>query len=166
MKFLWGLIALAVAVVAALAATYFAWPDASIAAEPDGLPTVHVPNLAGKVVRVSLHDANGKEIPVDLRNNVFRPATKIPAGAQLTAEAVIRRPGYVGWLRGKSQTVRVQVTAPTAQLTRRFLRTRGAVKVSFDRPVLQLSVDGKRIALARPTRTVSLGKRGTQGTAK
>src|SRR3954452_15145551 len=109
MKLLWGLGALAVAAVAVVAVAYFTWPSATISAEPDGLPTVSVPNLAGKVVSVSLHDAKGREIPVDLRDDVFRPAAKIPAGAQLTAEAVIRRPGYVGWLRGKTQTVSVEL---------------------------------------------------------
>src|SRR3954451_20090967 len=117
MKLIWGLAALAVAAVAAIAVAYFTWPTASISAEPDGLPTVNVPSLAGKVVRVSLHDAKGREIPVALRDDVFRPAAKIPAGARLPAEAVIRRPGYVGWLRGKTQTVRVELTAPTATLT-------------------------------------------------
>ena len=93
--------AVVVVIVAALAAVRFAWPSASISAEADGLPTVHVPALAGKVVRVSLHDARGNEIPVDLRDDVFRPAVPVVAGSRLIAEAVVRRPGYVGWLRGR-----------------------------------------------------------------
>ena len=119
----------AVVVVAALAAARFAWPSATISAEGDGLPTVHVPALAGKVVRVSLHDAQGKEIPVELRDDVFRPAVPVVAGSRLHAEAVVRRPGYIGWLRGRTQTVRVELTAPTAHLRERYLRTRSRVNV-------------------------------------
>jgi uncharacterized membrane protein len=65
---------------------------------------VHVPNLAGKVVDVSLHDAQGNDIPVELRDDVFHPAVPVVAGSRLTAEAVVRRPGYIGWLRGRTQT--------------------------------------------------------------
>jgi hypothetical protein len=159
------LLLLAIVIVAVLAAARFAWPSASISAEADGLPTVHVPKLAGKVVRVSLHDARGDDIPVDLRDDVFRPTVPIVAGSRLFAEAVVRRPGYVGWLRGRTQTVRVELVAPTAHIRERWPRTTGRVSVEFDRPVRALSVDGRTIHLAAPTRTVSLGRRPSPGTA-
>ena len=165
MKWLVVLGAVVVVIVAALAAARFAWPSASISAEADGLPTVHVPALAGKVVRVSLHDARGNEIPVELRDDVFRPAVPVVAGSRLIAEAVVRRPGYVSWLRGRTQTVRVELVAPTAHIRDRWLRTSGRVNVEFDRPVRALSVDGRTIHLAAPTRTVSLGHRASPGTA-
>ena len=165
MKWLVVLGAVVVVIVAALAAARFAWPSASISAEADGLPTVHVPALAGKVVRVSLHDARGNEIPVELRDDVFRPAVPVVAGSRLFAEAVVRRPSYVGWLRGRTQTVRVELVAPTAHIRERWLRVaNGApVEVRFDRPVRAVAVGGRPLHLATPTRTLSLGRRPATG---
>lgn len=165
MKFFWGLVVLVLVLAAGVAAVFFAWPSASIATGADGLPTVDVPRFAGEVVRVSLHDAHGREIRVGFDDGEFRPAEKIPAGSELVAEAVVRRPSWVSWLRGKTQTVRVELTAPTARIRERYLRTTGAVWIAFDRPVRLLSVDGKAVRLAHPTRSVSLGRRGPAGTA-
>jgi hypothetical protein len=166
----WALAAVAVVCVAALAFAFFAWPSGSLGTGASGLPQVRQPRWSGDLVSLSLHDAAGRAIPVDLRpDGTVRPRRAIPAGTRLEAEAVFRRPGWVGWIAGRKQTTRLELTAPTARLASRWLRVaRGAtVRVSFDRPVREVQVTGVRprrtIRLARPARTVALGRFGDAG---
>jgi L,D-transpeptidase-like protein/putative peptidoglycan binding protein len=162
----WAILAVVALVVAALGAAYFAWPGASIAVGADGLPQVSASRLAGSVVRVSLVDARGKTVPVDLRDGQFTPGTPIPAGTKLVAEAEIRRPSWIGWLRGHTQTVQLELTAPIAKIRSQWLRVPkgGPVTVSFDRPVRKVLAGGHTVRLPHPARTVSLGRLGAAGT--
>ena len=106
----------------------------------------------------------------DLRaDGTIRPSRPVPAGTRLEAEAIFRRPGWVGWIAGRTQRTRLELTAPTARLASRWLRVeRGApVQVDFDRPVREVQVTGvrprKTIHLTRPARSVALGRFGDAG---
>ena len=166
----WALAAVGVLCLGALAFAFFAWPSGGFRVDTNGLPQVQQPRFSGNLARLSLHDAAGNAIPVDLRpDGTLRPRRPVPAGTRLVAEATFRRPGWVGWIAGRKQTARLELTAPTAQLASRWLRVeRGApVRVSFDRPVREVQVTGirprKTIHLARPARTVALGRLGDAG---
>jgi hypothetical protein len=166
----WALMAVLVVCLGALAFAFFAWPSGGLRVDASGLPQVQQPRFSGDLVRVSLHDAAGTAIPVDLRRDgTLRARRPIPAGTRLVAEATFRRPGWIGWIAGSKQTTRLQLTAPTARLASRWLRVgRGApVRVSFDRPVREVQVTGirprKTIHLSRPARTVALGRLGDAG---
>ncbi len=162
----WVAGALVAVVAAVIGVAYFAWPSVSFRVEADGLPVVHVPGLGGRVVRVSLADEDGTAVPATLQDGVLRPGRGIVAGTHLVAEAVVRRPAWVGWLVGHTQTVRAEITAPTAQLRSRWLRVKAGapVRVSFDRPVRAVRAGGKTVPLAHPARVVALGKLGAAGT--
>jgi hypothetical protein len=166
----WALLGVVAVCLAALAFAYFSWPSGGLRLDPDGLAQVEQPRFSGDLVGLSLRDAGGTAIPLVLRpDGTFRPARPIPAGTHLVAEAVFRRPGWVGWIAGRRQTARLELTAPTAQLASRWLRVkRGApVRVSFDRPVREVALTGlhrgKTIRLSRPARTVALGRLGDAG---
>jgi hypothetical protein len=167
----WALAAVGVLCLGALAFAFFAWPSGGLGVDADGLPQIQQPRFSGDLVRLSLHDAAGKAIPVDLRpDGTLRPTRPVPAGTRLVAEATFRRPAWVGWIAGRTQTARVELAAPTARLASRWLRVeRGApVRVSFDRPVREVQVTGvhprRTIHLARPARSVALGRFGDAGT--
>jgi peptidoglycan hydrolase-like protein with peptidoglycan-binding domain len=166
----WTLAAVVVLCLGALAFAHFAWPSGGLRVDANGLPQVQQPHFSGDLVRLSLHDAAGRTIPVDLRRDgTLRPTRPVPAGTRLVAEVTFHRPGWVGWIAGRKQTAQLELTAPTAQLASRWLRVeRGApVRVSFDRPVREVQVTGirprKTIRLARPARTVALGRLGDAG---
>jgi hypothetical protein len=166
----WALLAVGVLCVGGLAAAYFAWPSGSLGIDDEGLPQVHQPRFAGDLVGLTLREPGGRPIPVRLESDgTVRPTRRIPAGTHLVAEAVFRRPGWSAWIAGRTETARLQLTAPTAGLTSRWLRVaRGApVLLRFDRPVREVAVTGIRrpttIRLARPARTVALGRLGAAG---
>jgi peptidoglycan hydrolase-like protein with peptidoglycan-binding domain len=90
----------------------------------------------------------------------------------MRVDVVFTRPGWVGWLAGSTQHLRLWVTAPRAHVQERWLRVKpGApVEVSFDRPVSQFVVTGAgRPALREQvprSRTVSLGRLAAAGSIR
>jgi peptidoglycan hydrolase-like protein with peptidoglycan-binding domain len=166
----WVILAAVAVLGAAAVAVVVAWPSASIGVDDAGLPQVRTPRLSGTLEQVTLHSADGTPVPaVMARDGTLRPTRPVVAGTALVAEAVVRRPGWIGWLAGHTQTSRLLVVAPTANLGARWLRVEpGApVRVTFDRPVRAIRVTTghrpKLVRLPRPTRTVSLGKLGVAG---
>jgi hypothetical protein len=166
----WALGAAAALVVAGLGAVRFAWPDGTLRADVAGLPQVHRASLAGGLERVSLSTANGTAIPVVLRpDGTLSPKRPIAPGTQLVAEAVFRRPGWIGWLAGSTQSARLTLTAPSARPRSRWLRVAlGApVRVVFDSAVSEVELTGAGPArILRPahaSRTVALGRLGDAG---
>ena len=169
----WLLAALAVlaAAAAALAFAYFAWPRGTVGFTAGGLPQVHAPGFGADLERVSVRTAAGKGVAVRRgRQGVLRPVRPVVPGTRLVVEAVFRRPGWVGWVAGRTQTVRVVVTAPRARPVGRWLRVASGapVRVRFDRPVRRVEVTGhgapRVLHLRRPSRAVSLGRLGAAGT--
>src|SRR5262245_57465757 len=168
----WVVLAAIAALGAAAVAVVVAWPSASIGIDDAGLPQVRTPRLAGTLEQVTLHGAEGEPIPAVMApNGTLKPTHPVVAGTALVAEAVVRRPGWIGWPAGHTQTARLLVVAPTANLGARWLRVEpGApVQVTFDRPVRALRVTtgnrAKLVRLPQPTRTVTLGELGAAGSA-
>jgi hypothetical protein len=157
-------------VLAALAFAFFAWPSAAIVVSDTGLPEVRSPSFGGRLERVSVRDGSGTAIPVRVQTNgILWPTHAVVPGTRLFVEAVFRRPSWVGWIAGRTETVRLELTAPRVRLERRWLRVRrgAAVRVSFDRPVRVVEVTGvgapRLHRLRHPARTVVLGRLGVAG---
>ena len=147
-----------------------ALPQGSLRIDAAGLPQVHAPRFSGRLVSVSVRTADGAPVPVEVgTDGTLRPTSRVVPGTRLVAEAVFRRSALVGWLVGHTKSVSLSVTAPSAAIEEQWLRVKpGApVRVSFDRPVLEVTVtqDGrsKALRLARATRTVSIGRYGEAG---
>jgi hypothetical protein len=166
----WALGGVALVLVAALAFVLFAWPSGGLHVNGVGLPQVQRARLAGGLVRVSLRAANGASIPVRLRHDgTLWPTRRVVPGTRLVAEAVFRRPGWIGWLAGRTQTARLELMAPSARVSERWPRVAAGapLRVSFDRAVREVVLTGVRPArtlhLPHPTRTVVLGRLGAAG---
>jgi L,D-transpeptidase catalytic domain len=166
----WALGAVAAVVVAALAVARFAWPGGSLRLDAAGLPQVHRPGLAGRLVGVSLRTTAGASIPVVLRRDgTLAPTHRIAPGTQLVAQAEFRRPGWIGWLVGGTQEARLTVAAPSAAPRSRWLRIAPGVpvRIAFDVPVRAVRVTGagapKLLRFATPRRAVVLGRLGEAG---
>ncbi len=98
-------------------------------------------------------------------------STSCPAGERITIQATIRRPGWISWLTGKNEQVKVSETTPVAKLASSFLtRKRGQpVTVDFDDAVAEAGFGGlganvaaKR--LAAPSTSLALNEQATAGT--
>jgi hypothetical protein len=157
-------------VAGALAFAHFAWPSGQVRLDSIGLARVSGPSFGGAGARISVRSATAAVIPVRLgRQGRLWPKRPVEPGTRLFVDVVFRRPSWVGWIAGGTQTVRLQLRAPRAQVTRRWLRLQAGapLRVSFDRPVrrLELTGDGppRTRVLPRAQRTVSMGRSARAG---
>jgi peptidoglycan hydrolase-like protein with peptidoglycan-binding domain len=166
----WALGALAGVVVAALAYAFFAWPRGALMLDSAGLALVQQPSFGDTGVHVSVRSAEGAVIPVVLRpDGRLWPTRRVEPGTRMLIEVVFNRPGWVGWVAGRRQRLRLELTAPSARLEQRWLRVKAGapVQVSFDRPVREVELTGaaapRVLLLPGPLRTVVLGRLGGAG---
>src|SRR5262249_26600153 len=121
----WVLGAVAALVLAVLAVARFAWPSATIGVADTGLPKVPSQSFGNRVESISVRDATGAAIPVRARaDGTLWPTHRVVAGTKLFVEAVVRRPSWVGWVAGHTQTLRLELTAPSVRIQNRWLRVR------------------------------------------
>jgi hypothetical protein len=133
-----SLVALVAAVAVGLGvAALVAWPHSDLAPDGDALARVTLPRLGGSVTAAEVHTAAGTKVPVVVRQGRLWPVGTLPAGERLRIALTVRRPGYAGWLVGRSETRRFTITTPTAHLRGRWLQVKAGtpVEVAFDQPV-------------------------------
>ncbi len=164
----WVVAVLVLLVAAALAFAFFSWPRGGLAADANGLARIVEPGFGGGNVRVSVHAADGTAVPVSLRSHgVLWPTRLVPPGTRMKVDVVFKRPGWVGWIAGRTQRLSLWVTAPRAEVAQRWqLVEKGTpLLVRFDRPVTEIATSGSpaRVRLPSPRRTVSLGRAAEAG---
>jgi hypothetical protein len=123
--------------VAALLAGAFAFSHASLATDGTALARVDLPLTGGTVTSVRAWGPRGRPIPVSLRNGRLSPRVELAPGERVTVQAIVRRPGWIGWLAGKQDTVRLDLRAPSATLSAPYLTLRSGepLRASFSAPV-------------------------------
>jgi lipoprotein-anchoring transpeptidase ErfK/SrfK len=166
----WAVGVLVLAVTAALAFAYFAWPRGGLVLDGNGLARIVEPGFGGGSVRVSVRAADGSVVRVVVRSQgIVWPARRVAPGTRMRVEVVFVRPGWAGWIAGRTQRLSLWVAAPRAQVEQRWLRVRAGtpVRVRFDRPVqeIELSTSARPQVrlLSRPARTIELGRVAAAG---
>jgi peptidoglycan hydrolase-like protein with peptidoglycan-binding domain len=109
-----------------------------LTADSQALASIKLPTGGGTVQRiVATGGRQHRVIPVGIRDGKIYPTTQVNGGEKITITATVKRPSWIGWLAGKSQTMKLTVRTPTAKLHSRFV-TRGsgkAVLISYQEPV-------------------------------
>ena len=146
-----GLVVGVAAVVALLA-----WPSVGVAASPSGLAGISLPGFSGHVERISVTGVHGKPVPIVLRGGTVWPRVRLAPGERVTVHVEISRPGWIGWLVGRSEERTLTVVTPAAHIRSALLSPkRGtAVRVSFDQPVSRVAIGGGRLQRLRSGRSV------------
>jgi L,D-transpeptidase catalytic domain len=157
------------ALLAAFAFAAFALSGAGIGADSSALATVNVQAFGGTVERVSATGPNGRPIPVSFHDDRLVPKRKLAPGTPVTVEAVVKRPGWIGWLAGGEHRERLTLRTPEARVEARWLTVpRGRTpRVSFDQPVSRVAFGQpgalSRRRLAQPRSSVALASGGAAG---
>jgi peptidoglycan hydrolase-like protein with peptidoglycan-binding domain len=166
---------LVVLCVLAAAGIIVATSSAKLTADPGALAKVDLPLGGGSLRSVVAttgvqNDEHYVRVLVKGDPTIY-PGVKIPAGEKLTVTAVVRRPGWISWLTGRSQTISRTVTVPATTLRDRFvtLTRSGVLRIRFSRDVRTITYGAspsaaRRHTLAHPQRTVTLPHNGTAGT--
>ena len=143
---------------AVAAAGVLAWPRAHVGTDAAALARISLPGYAGRVAAVEVRSADGKTVPVELRHGRVWPLRTLDSGERVTVDVAVRRPGWAGWLVGRSERRTFTVVTPRAHLLGHWLQVKeGApVTVTFDAPVSRISFGGPARSIA-PRTVVPVG---------
>lgn len=144
------------ALLVVVAAVLF-WSGATVSGDPAALARVGVQPLGGTLERARAFGPGGRSIPVAVRAGRVIPRLRLPPGELVLVEAVVRRPGWLGWAIGDTHRERVTLRTPVARVSERWLTVPpgAAVRVRFDRPVDSVAYD----QAGGPPRTAAGGER-------
>ncbi len=166
-----GLIVLVVLLVAG-GLVALASGSASLSPDSAALAKVAMPLGGGRIESVSVvAGQQGRQVPATVRGDAIWPTGKIRTGQRVHVVVVVKRPGWISWLTGGRELIRLTLVAPIATPRSTFV-TLGhgtPLRLAFDHPVAVLaygpSAGGLRgHALASPTDNVILPHSGTAGT--
>ncbi len=159
-----ALVAIVLLAAAGLAAVRFEWPAAAIESAPQALAAVKNAPVGEQVERVTVHDSQGRTIPVSLRAGEIWPKGKLASGEQLRVTATVRRASWVSWLLGGEKTVETTVTTPRTDVrtTLLHLAPGAPVELHFSEPasLLQLKLPGfqqQSMRFAKPRAVLRTG---------
>jgi hypothetical protein len=133
-----------VAVLALAVTAVLEWSGTTLARDRAALAHVEVGRFGGAIARLTAHDAEGRPIALRDTGGALTPVHRIAPGTKVTIEVLTRRPGWNGWLIGKTDTRRLTVVAPLAEVTSKWVTKPpgGAVPVTFSEPIARVSYAG------------------------
>ena len=146
--------------------------SASISADSTALAKVGMPLGGGTVESVSVRTGrHDRTVPAKLVNGkAVLPRHKVAADHRYDVTVVVRRPGWVSWLTGKSETLHKTVTTPASRVRSQFvtLGQGDSLLVHFTHPVRAVAYGAKgnltRHTLHGTRREITLPHTGTAGT--
>jgi peptidoglycan hydrolase-like protein with peptidoglycan-binding domain len=167
-----GGLLLAVVCVLAAAAVVVKSSKASLTGDPSALARIGMPIGGGTIEHVSVVRSRDQHpIPVKLRGDpVILPRATVAAGTRYQIQVVVRRPGYLSWLTGKTETLTRTVRTPASVLRSKYV-TLGhgdTLRIHFAHPVRVIAYGAKghlaRHVLRHARREVTLPHDGDAGT--
>ena len=121
---LWVFVLALVASLVAGGLVLLARPQVAVAQDSAALARISVPGLEGRVASASVESMDGRTLATSLRKGKLWPTGRVQVNRRLLVHVTVRRPGWAGWLLGKSATKTFVVRAPAAQLEQRWLLLR------------------------------------------
>jgi len=163
-----------VAVVLAVAGAILALVSAGagLSSDSTALAKVSMPFGAGRIQSVTVVTGpHSRQLPVEIRNGRIWPHGLIAAHERVTIDVVVKRPGWISWLAGGTQRLRLTVVTPVAGLRQDFvtLASGAPLRLSFDQPVAAVSYGPSAAQLTRhvlgsPSSQVTLDRSAEAGT--
>ena len=132
-----------VVLAAVFAVALLEWTGAKLDPDQTALARIEIEPLGGTLEHASA-TAHGHAIKLAEAGGRLTPESKIEPGTRVTIVVVTRRPGWLGWLIGKTREQRLTVTAPIAHVTSQWVTkpAGAAVPVQFSEPVARIGYAG------------------------
>jgi peptidoglycan hydrolase-like protein with peptidoglycan-binding domain len=144
---------------------------ASLTEDSNALASVGMPLGGGKIESVTVRSGpHSAQIPVQLRGDHIWPQRLIPAHRLLQIDVVIKRPGWIAWLAGKTEHLHLSLMTPSASLRQHYetLRSGEPLTLRFKEPVRVIAVGQPghlvRRVLHQPLGTLKLHRAAAAGT--
>ncbi len=161
------LIVVAVVVAGALMLTS---AHASLTADSNAIAKIGMPLGGGSVQSVTVVTGpHSQLVPVTVRDDRIWPLKRIAANQRLSVDVVVKRPGWIAWLAGKTEKLHLTLTTPVASLRTHYLTVRAhqRLMLHFRQPIQAYAYGPsghlRRHVLATPTSVVPLPRNTPAG---
>ncbi|MGH8919412.1 MAG: hypothetical protein ACRDZY_16955, partial [Acidimicrobiales bacterium] len=125
-RYVLGAGVLAIVIAVAAGALVVSSSHAKLTIDGTALARIGMPVGGGTVQSVvAVTGPHSQRVPVSLRGSQIWPNKLVPAGERLTLDVVVKRPGWISWLSGRTETLQLNLQAPVASLTTHYLTVRG-----------------------------------------
>jgi peptidoglycan hydrolase-like protein with peptidoglycan-binding domain len=161
---------LLVLAAAAAAALILTSAHASLTTDSQAIAKVGMPLGGGTIEKVSVVTGpHSAPVPVQVRGDKIYPTKLIAANEQLTVDVVVKRPGWIAWLAGKTEKLHLTLTTPVASLRSHYLTvSHGPLRLVFKAPIQTYSYGPsghlKRHVLSSPQSVITLPRPAAAGT--
>jgi peptidoglycan hydrolase-like protein with peptidoglycan-binding domain len=162
-----GLVVVALVVVAGV---LLMRSHARVAADPVALARVQTPLGGGTIESVSATVAGGRAIPVGISGGRVWPKVALVPGESVSIVAVVRRPGWIAWLTGSTERVRLSFRTPGTLLRERYVTVsrHAPLRLSFASSVRKFAyaLPGRPLhaeVLPAPASQIDLGRHSRAG---
>ncbi len=149
--------------LAGAAALVFTSAHASLTTDSNAIAKIGMPLGGGTIERVTVVGGRTQAlVPIKVRDDKIWPLKRLPAGEQLRVDVVVKRPGWIAWLAGKTETLHLAVTTPVASLRSHYLTVdpHAQLMLHFKQPIQAYAYGPsghlKRHVLASPQTEVPL----------
>ncbi|MGO9883685.1 MAG: L,D-transpeptidase family protein [Solirubrobacteraceae bacterium] len=167
-----GGLLLALVAVLGIGAIVVSSSSPSLTVDSTAIAKVTMPLGGGSIESVTVIGGRSDQpVPVVVHNGLITPKRLLPADERLLVQVVVKRPGWIAWLAGKTQRLTLTVTTPAAGLRSHYVTVRGThtpVVLHFRAPITTYSYGPsprqlRRHLLSTPSATVALPRTGIAG---
>jgi peptidoglycan hydrolase-like protein with peptidoglycan-binding domain len=119
------------------AAIVLASARGTLTVDGSALAKIGTPLGGGTIESVSVVSGpHSQPVPITVRGHQVWPARAIRAGHSVTVDVTIRRPGWLSWLTGKREHLRLTLRTPTTRVASQYVTLSGAapLQVHFVQP--------------------------------
>jgi peptidoglycan hydrolase-like protein with peptidoglycan-binding domain len=155
----------------AVVAVVFTSSSATLTLDSSALAKIGMPLGGGTVESVLVTARDNEPIPVSVSGGPqIWPKGMIPAHERLSITVVVKRPGWISWLSGKTETLHLSLVTPSASLRTHYMTVRAGapLRLRFKRPVAVIAYGQpgqlQRHVLATPESVVTVGHEAPAGT--
>ena len=140
---LWTALGCLALVAGVLGVVALAWPRVGLEGDRAALARISLPGYAGRLKSIAVRDAGNARIPIRISAGRVWPLRPLRAGDSLTVDLTVRRPGWVGWLVGRTErrSVTVRVPEPRIRAVSSEVRRGEQVAVTFSAPVTRVRLE-------------------------
>jgi peptidoglycan hydrolase-like protein with peptidoglycan-binding domain len=157
--------------VAAAGAIIFGSAKASLTTDPQAIAKIGLPLGGGAIESVSaVTGPHSQPVPVVVRNNKIYPTTLVAANQTISIQVVVKRPGWIAWIAGKTQRLNLTLTTPVASVRSHYLTVShgGALRLHFKAPIEAFALGPaghlRRRVLDKPQSVITLPHTSDAGT--
>jgi peptidoglycan hydrolase-like protein with peptidoglycan-binding domain len=156
----------------AVVVVLFTSSSATLTLDSSALAKIGMPLGGGTVQSISVTGRNGGIIPVSVigGTRLWPVQTQVPAHERVRITGVIKRPGWISWLTGSTQTLHLTLVTPSASLRTHFITVPHGqpLQLRFKQPVAVVAYGQpgqlRRHVLATPQSVIDVGHEAPAGT--